>query len=305
MSALPLQLQYPGVQSVSSGSPVRLVGGSEPLGPTLVRTRCLSSEYVESQRAVWMYMNHVARPCFTPELIGDILRQQNDLSRQGKGVDFLVTASMTPGVFNLGGDLDLFRKLVATGDGEALLNYATKCVDGICGFLTGLGSETITIALVEGDALGTGLEMALANHLVVAERGSKMGFPEMLFNLFPGMCAYSVVARKAGPRVAEDLITSGRTLNAEQMHEIGLVDYLADPGEGEAMVRKVIAERRTNLYGYRAYQRAKEHGPLRIPREELMEITREWVDAACGLSSRDLKMIERFVKAQDKKVATH
>lgn len=303
MSALPLQLHYPGVQSASARCPVRLVEDSSFQRPTLVRTNSVISEYVEAQRTVWMYMNHVARPCFTLELIGDIILQQDELSRPGQGVDFLVTASMTPGVFNLGGDLNLFRKLVAEGDDQALLHYATRCIDGIYGYLSGLGSETITIALVEGDALGGGLEMALANHFVVAQRGCKMGFPEMLFNLFPGMGAYSVVARKVGPRIAEDLITTGRVLSSEQMHEIGLVDCLAEPGEGEAVVRKVISERRTNLYGYRAYLRAKEHGPLRILRAELMQITQEWVDAACGLSSRDLKMMERLVRAQDRRVA--
>ena len=55
--------------------------------------------------------------------------------------------------------------------------------------------------------------------MLIAERGAKMGFPEMLFNLFPGMGAYSLVARKAGPRVAEDLILNARVLPAEKMHE--------------------------------------------------------------------------------------
>lgn len=301
MSAV-LQRQ-PNLQPEPVRASVRLVEGTASSRPPLVRTACVSSEYVESQRAVWMYMNHVARPCFTLELIGDIIRQQNEISRSPQGVDFLVTASMSPGVFNLGGDLDLFRRLVAEGDGDGLLHYATQCIDGIYRYLIGLGSETITIALVEGDALGGGLELALSNHLVVAQRGSKMGFPEMLFNLFPGMGAYSVVARKVGPRIAEDLITSGRIITAEQMHEIGLVDYLAEPGEGEAVVRKVIAERRTNLHGYRAYQRAKQHGPLRVSHSELMHITEEWVTAACGLAPRDLKVMERLVKAQDRRIA--
>lgn len=187
------------------------------------------------------------------------------------------------------------------GDYDALFQYATQCVDGIYNYLVGLGTETITVALVEGDALGGGLEVALSHHIVVAQRGVKMGFPEMLFNLFPGMGAYSIVTRKAGPRIAEDLITSGRVLTAEQLHEMGLVDYLAEPGEGEAVVRKVIAARRTYLHGYWAYQRAKQHGPLRVLHTELLEITREWVNAACSLASRDHKVMERLVRAQDKR----
>jgi len=304
MSALPLQLQYPGVEPEPVRPTVRLVKGTPSTRPSLVRTDCLTCEYVESQRAVWMYMNHVGRPCFTPDLIRDMRRQQDEIARCPEEVDFLVTASMTPGVFSLGGDLELFRKLSAAGQHDELLHYATQCIDGIFNNLVGLGAETITIALVEGDALGGGLEVALSHHLVVAQRGAKMGFPEMLFNLFPGMGAYSILARKVGPRIAEDLITSGRVLIAEQMHDLGLVDYLAEPGEGEAVVRKAIAARRSSLHGYWAYQRAKQHGPLRISHTELLEITREWVDAACGLASRDLKVMERLIRAQDKRSET-
>lgn len=299
MSAVPFH--HPNAQREPLRPSVRLVEGSVSTRPTLVRTDCLSSEYVESQRAVWMYMNHLARPCFTPDLIKDMRRQQDAIVQCPENVDFLVTASMTHGVFSLGGDLDLFRKLSIAGEYDALLHYATQCVDGIYNYLVGLGAETVTIALVEGDALGGGLEVALSHQLVVAQRGVKMGFPEMLFNLFPGMGAYSILARKVGPRIAEDLITSGRVLTAEQMHELGLVDYLAEPGEGEAVVRKAIAGRRTNLHGYWAYQRAKQHGPLRVSHTELLQITREWVDAACSLAPRDLKVMERLVRAQDKR----
>ena len=302
MSAVPLS--HSDVQFEPVRPSVRLVEGSASTRPSLVRTDCVSSEYVESQRAVWMYMNHLARPCFTLELIGDMRRQQDAIAQHSDDVDFLVTASMTPGVYNLGGDLDLFRKLSVAGDYDGLLHYATQCVNGVYNYLVGLGTDVVTIALVEGDALGGGLELALSNHLVVAQRGVKMGFPEMLFNLFPGMGAYSILARKVGPRIAEDLITSGRVLTAEQMHDLGLVDYLAEPGEGEAVVRKVIAGRRTNLHGYRAYQRAKQHGPLRVSRTELLEITREWVEAACRLASRDLKVMDRLVRAQDKRSDT-
>lgn len=302
MSAVPLQHYCPDVEQQPVHPSVRLVEKTASTGPSLVRTDCVRSEFVESQRAVWMYMNHIARPCFTLELIRDMRRQQDDIGLCQEDVDFLVTCSMTPGVFNLGGDLDLFRTLSVAGDFDGLLHYATQCVDGVYNYLVGLGSDTVTIALVEGDALGGGLELALSNHIVVAQRGVKMGFPEMLFNLFPGMGAYSILARKAGPRIAEDLITSGRILTAEQMHDLGLVDYLADAGEGEAVVRKVIAGRRTNLHGYRAYQRAKQHGPLRVSHTELLAITREWAEAACSLARRDLKVMDRLVRAQDKRM---
>ncbi len=63
----------------------------------------------------------------------------------------------------------------------------------------------VSIAMVEGSALGGGFEAALAHHFVLANN-ARMGFPEIAFNLFPGMGGYSLVARKAGMRLAEELI---------------------------------------------------------------------------------------------------
>lgn len=291
------------VEQQDSRPQLELLVGQESRLPKLLNTPRLQAEYVEQQRALWMYMKSEGRTCFTPQLLADILAQQDEVAKHHDAVDFFVMASATPGVFNLGGDLNLFRRLVAQGDQKSLMDYATVCIDCIYNHITGFDRGTVTIALLEGEALGGGLEAALSCHIVVAERGVRMGFPELLFNLFPGMGAYSLVARKAGPRVADELITSGKILTAEEMHELGLVDYLAEPGYGEAMVRKVMAERRSNLHGYRAYQRAKRRSSLDVTYEELIDITKEWVAAAFTLADRDLRMMERLVRAQDKKAA--
>jgi DSF synthase len=52
-----------------------------------------------------------------------------------------------------------------------------------------LDRDVTTIALVQGDALGGGFETALSSNVLIAERSAKLGFPEILFNLFPGMGA--------------------------------------------------------------------------------------------------------------------
>lgn len=50
--------------------------------------------------------------------------------------------------------------------------------------------------MVQGDAFGGGLEFALSSNILVAEQGTRLGFPEILFNLFPGMGAYTFLYRK-------------------------------------------------------------------------------------------------------------
>lgn len=270
-----------------------------------MRFETLRTEYDQVQRAVWVFMYPKPRPCFSEQLLADILSMQTNVAREHEAVDFLVVASEIPGVFNFGGDLNLFREVAVAKDSATLLRYAEACVRAIHNMLTGLGSGVITISVLQGDALGGGLEAALASQFVIAEKGVKMGFPEILFNLFPGMGAFSLISRKVSPRVADDLITSGRMVSAEEMHELGVVDFLAGQGMGEWLAQKVIADKSHCLNGLRAHQRAKMHTPFAVTYEELMAVTQEWVRAACTLEPRDLKLMERLVKAQDRLVASH
>ena len=96
-------------------------------------------------------------------------------------------ASDVPGVFNLGGDLDLFRQHIMAGDRGGLLRYAKACIEVLYGNIINLGRDLTTVSLVQGDALGGGFEAALSSNVLIAERNAKLGLPEVLFNLFPGM----------------------------------------------------------------------------------------------------------------------
>ena len=119
-------------------------------------------------------------------------------------VNYYVAGSRVPGVYNLGGDLAYFMQCIERRDRDALMSYATLCVDNLYPRIQNYFiPNLITIALVQGDALGGGFEGALANNVIIAEEQAKMGLPEILFNLFPGMGAYSLLARRVGPRLAE------------------------------------------------------------------------------------------------------
>src|SRR2546421_680003 len=87
-------------------------------------------------------------------------------------------------------------------------------------------------------------ERLAANHgriVIVAEESAQLGFPEILFNLFPGMGAYSFLSRRIGMRAAEELILSGRILPAAKLREMGVVDVVCKDGEGQTAVREWIA----------------------------------------------------------------
>lgn len=265
------------------------------------------TQYEPATRTVWGYFKPRGTACFSLGLLKDIrLHDEAFVANGGKvqvdgevqPVNYYVCGSRVPGVFNLGGDLALFVLLIKSRDREALAHYARICIDNMYARIQNYGSPTLTtISMVQGDALGGGFECALSSDVVVAEESAQLGLPEILFNLFPGMGAYSLLARRIGMRAAEELILSGRVIPASELHAAGLVDVLAKDGEAELAVQDWIARHARRRNGTQAVFRARQlvHP---ITRSELDAIAEVWVDAAFRLEDRDLKMMGRIVRSQ-------
>ena len=270
------------------------------------------TEFEPATGTVWGYFDpKEGVPCYTLGLLKDILAHDQALVRNGgkvevqgllHDVNYYVTASRIPGIFNVGGDLALFSMLIKARDRQALGQYAKLCIDNIYPRTRAFFSPSLTkISLVQGDALGGGFECALASDVIVAEESAQMGLPEILFNLFPGMGACSLLARRIGIRAAEELILSGKIYTAAELHKMGVVDVLATDGHGESAVRNWIARNDKRRNGLQAVHRARQFIHP-ITREELDGIVNLWVDAALRLGERDLKMMNRLVRAQMKRV---
>jgi len=268
-------------------------------------------EFEPATGTLWGYMNQRGNPCFNLGLLKEIRSVGNELTANSGHIDFegamhkvhtYVAASRVPRVFNLGGDLALFMLLIRARDREALAHYARLCIDNIHSQIQHYQSPTLTtISLVQGDALGGGFEMALCSDVIVAEESAMLGLPEILFNLFPGMGAYSLLARRASPRIAEELILSGKVLPAARLHEMGIIDVLAKDGEGESAVQAWIARNARRRSGHQAVMRVRQQvNP--ITREELDAVADTWVDCALRLEDRDLRMMSRVVRAQMERI---
>jgi DSF synthase len=264
-------------------------------------------EYEPATGTLWGYMTQRGNPCFNLGLLKEIHSVGAELATNDGHIELdgsmqkvhtYVAASRVPRVFNLGGDLALFLLLIRSRDREALAHYARLCIDNIDAQLNHYHCQTLsTVSLVQGDALGGGFEMALCSDVIVAEESAMLGLPEILFNLFPGMGAYSLLARRAGARVAEELILSGKILPAARLHEMGIVDVLAKDGEGEAAVRAWIARNARRRNGFQGVMRVRQHvNP--VGRAELDAVAETWVDCALRLEDRDLRMMSRVVRAQ-------
>ncbi|HZM33425.1 MAG TPA: crotonase/enoyl-CoA hydratase family protein [Burkholderiales bacterium] len=265
------------------------------------------TQFEPATGTIWGYFNPRGTACFSLGLLKDIRVHDEALTANNGQVEVggqmmrasqYVLASRTPHVFNLGGDLALFVLLIKARDREALAHYARLCIDDLYPRIQNFSCPTLTtISLVQGDALGGGFEAALTSDVIVAEERAQMGLPEILFNLFPGMGAYSLLSRRIGMREAEQLILSGRILSAAKLHEMGVVDVLAPDGQGEAAVREWIAKNAKRRNGMQAVHRARALVQP-VTREELDAIANVWVDAAMRLEDRDLKMMSRIVRAQ-------
>jgi DSF synthase len=260
----------------------------------------MSAWYEAERNVMWMMLHAHPRPCFNPELLKDISTLALAAKKSGMPIDFWVTGSTVPGLYNVGGDLSYFAQHIRAGERSQLMGYARACVDAVYQAMTGFGVGAISIALVEGTALGGGFEAALAHEYVLAQKGVKLGFPEIAFNLYPGMGAYSLVARKAHMRLAEQLISSGESFTAEWHHEKGLVDRVFEPGEGYVATRTFIDSIRPKLNGIHAMLRTRRR-VLPITKAELLDITEDWADSAFRLEEKDLAYMERLVMLQNKR----
>lgn len=252
------------------------------------------------------------RPCYTITCLNELLHHQTYLQNtngqivsQGKieQVNYFVLSSSTDGVFCLGGDLSLFKELILARDRAHLVAYGKLCIDNLWLFYSSQAPIT-TISLVQGQAMGGGFESALSSHVLIAEKSALMGLPEVLFNLFPGMGALSHLSRKVGMPLAEKMVSSGKIYTGEELYKMGVVDVLAEDGQGEYALNNWIKKHHRTLNSFQAINRAKQRiNPLTL--SELNDIVEIWADAALRLDEHNLKVMERLVRAQNIKVSAN
>ena len=258
---------------------------------------------------MWSVMQATPRPCYNTTCLNELLQHQSyihstkgKIVSQGKveQINYFVLSSAAQGVFCLGGDLSLFKELILARDREHLIAYGRLCIDNLWLFY-GTDSPITTISLVQGQAMGGGFESALSAHVLMAEKSALMGLPEVLFNLFPGMGALSHLSRKIGMAAAEKMVKSGKIYTGEELYQMGVVDVLAEDGMGEYTLNNWIKKNHRSLNSFQAINRAKQRvNPLTL--EELYDIVDIWADAALRLDERNLKVMDRLVRAQNAKI---
>lgn len=264
--------------------------------------------YEREEGMLWYFMQPGSRPSFTIGLLQEIRALQDGVQRMfaeapddaEPNLRYLILASTMPDIFNLGGDLSLLARMVRAQDRTRLEVYAKACIDVLYPNIMALDLPLATVSLVQGDALGGGFEAALSSNVIIAEEHARFGLPEVLFNLFPGMGAYSMLARKIGTVEAERMIFSGKIYEAAELHAMGIIDILAPTGFGEDAVYEFVDKQQRRFNAHRAvYQVRRRY--QQIEYDELMDIATIWVDAAMRLTPADLRKVDRLAKSQDRR----
>ena len=238
--------------------------------------------------------------CYSLAAMAELQRVLRDIADSPGLVRHFIMTSDVPGVFNFGGDLSLFVLLIRARDVESLRMYGRRCVDLVWWMENASQLGVHTTVLVQGDTLGGGLESVMPFHKVIFERSAQAGFPEVLFNLFPGMGAWNFTIRKAGFAIANEMILSGRLYTADQLYRRHLVDLVVEDGEGEAAIEAVVQSVNPRLRGTLAALEARRLAAP-VTYEALMTIVVQWTETALQLTDRDLRLMERLARAQVRK----
>ncbi|NKQ51906.1 enoyl-CoA hydratase [Amycolatopsis sp. K13G38] len=174
-----------------------------------------------------------ANPLGLPIIDG--LNAALDDADAASGVKVAVVASEVPGFFAAGADI----KHMVGADAKSFTAYGDK----LRGVLDRLAApERITIAAVDGLALGGGLELAMACTLRVGGAGARFGLPEVKLGLIPGAGGTQRLPRLVGRGRALDIMLTARQVPASEAHAIGLLDRLVDAGKAEAQALELAGE---------------------------------------------------------------
>jgi enoyl-CoA hydratase len=103
-------------------------------------------------------------------------------------------------------------------------------------------SKKITVAVVNGFALGGGCELAMSCDLIYASAKAKFGQPEVNLGVIPGFGGTQRLQRLVGIQKARELIYTGKIISADEAKTIGLVAQVFSPEELNSEVSKLVEE---------------------------------------------------------------
>ena len=186
--------------------------------------------YEVKDKIAWITLN---RPESLNAVNRDMVKLIVDYCREAsedRNVQIVIFKANGERAFSVGGDIkDRVRtSAAATGEIESPLVLRQARYTGIPGTPAPAiaAINKITMALVHGYVVGTGLLMSLACDIRIAAEGARLGLSEIRLGFMPGSGGTQRMARLVGIPKALEICLSGELYDAQECHRIGLVNQL-------------------------------------------------------------------------------
>lgn len=181
--------------------------------------------------------------------------------------------------FCAGGDIEAWAEQSPLDFGRAWVRHGHRAFDSLARL------RQPVIAVLNGHALGGGLELAAVADFRIAEEHVKIGAPETGLGIIPGWSGTQRVARRFGAQLVRRMALFGEIFSASEALALGLVDAVAPKGQGKAKaadyVGRILARGPVALEITKALINAAEGEEVERPLEALA--------GALAASTNDLK----------------
>lgn len=185
---------------------------------------------------IWMDQKNEKINKIGPDLIGLFEEVFSELDKDNSIKAFVLTSKKKD--FIAGADIESFQKVEKPGDwkpiaqkGHAILNQIEK-------------SKKPIVAAIHGNALGAGLEIALACHARIAsnDKSTKVALPEVKLGLLPGGGGTQRLPRLVGLQAALDMMLTGKNVFPYPALKMGLVDKVVHVSSLQNAAQKLALE---------------------------------------------------------------
>jgi enoyl-CoA hydratase/carnithine racemase len=163
------------------------------------------------------------------------LKEQAEKLDGNRDIRAVIIHSSCPRAFGVGADINDWGALEPiemwrswTRHGHRIIRLIEELVQPV-------------IAVINGFAYGGSLELALAADIRIGEGGSRYGFPEARIGTIPGWLGTQKALQLIGPSTLKKMIFTGQPITDAEAFRSGLIDELAEPGEGLAKARNMAA----------------------------------------------------------------
>ena len=171
------------------------------------------------------------------EALEELSRLANLIRQSAGGARALIFYSSVPKGFCAGADLVELYRGIESRSGLAKLSVPFEVrafIDKVHETFNVIDTAPITtIAAVHGFCFGGGFELALTCDEIIVDKSARFAFPELRLGLVPGFGGIPRLQRDLGNAVVRDLLLTGRSINAQKAHQVGLASQLV--GRGQAL----------------------------------------------------------------------